>query len=151
MRNVTRATDGNRGRGPGLVLCLLLALLAGCGGGGSLDSEALSKEVEAIESLAAEGAVLANGAAQAKTTSVFTRVHAEELAETATEETKKLESADVDPELRPKARKATLLSTRIGKLLTQLGEASGDRAGAQAVMRRLDEAAKTAKELGESL
>ena len=58
--------------------------LAGCGGGSqTLDAEALKKQAEAIESLAAEGALLAADVSEGDTTSPFARVHAEALGKNA--------------------------------------------------------------------
>ena len=58
--------------------------LAGCGGGPqTLDAEALKKQAEAIESLAAEGALLAADVSEGDTTSQFVRVHAEALGKNA--------------------------------------------------------------------
>jgi len=58
--------------------------LAGCGGSSqTLDAKALQKQAEAIESLAAEGALLAQDVSEGDTTSVFVRVHAEALGKNA--------------------------------------------------------------------
>jgi len=132
-------------------LSVVVCLAAGCGGGGTLDPEALAKEVEAVESLAAEGALLADGVTRARTAPPFTRTHAEELAQTATEETKKLESAQVPSGLQAKAREAAVLSARVGRLLTTLGEAPDDRVTAQDLEKRLSAAAEAAKKLAASL
>jgi len=56
------------------LLAILAALVAGCGAPGSLEQQA-----EEIESVAAEGALLAQGAAEEDTTATFTRVHARNL------------------------------------------------------------------------
>jgi hypothetical protein len=153
--NLVPATDGKRGRyrrrtGFCGALAFVLALSAGCGGG-TLDAEALSKEFEAVESLAAEGALLADGAARAKTMSPFTLVHAGELAQTAGEKTKRLESAQVASGLQAKAREAATLSARISELLETLGEAPDDRAGAEVVKKMLSDAAESARRLRTSL
>jgi hypothetical protein len=67
------------------VLVFAVSLgLAGCGGGSQrLDAEALKKQAEAIESLAAEGALLAADVSEGDTTSPFVRVHAEALGKNA--------------------------------------------------------------------
>jgi hypothetical protein len=70
-----------------LVAVLVLAVsfgLAGCGGGSqTLDAEALKKQAEALESLAAEGALLAANVSEGDTTRPFVRVHAEALGKNA--------------------------------------------------------------------
>ena len=66
-----------------LVFAVSLGL-AGCGGGSqTLDAEALKKQAEAIESLAAEGALLAADVSEGDTTRPFVRVHAEALGKNA--------------------------------------------------------------------
>jgi hypothetical protein len=70
-----------------LAAVLVLAVsfgLAGCGGGSqTLDAEALKKQAEALESLAAEGALLAANVSEGDTTRPFVRVHAEALGKNA--------------------------------------------------------------------
>ena len=65
----------------GVTLALLA--LAGCGGGGTLSKEELQKQYEAIQSLAAEGALVADGAADGRTTETFVAVHSLYLSEAA--------------------------------------------------------------------
>jgi hypothetical protein len=67
------------------VLVFAVSLgLAGCGGGPqTLDPEALKQQAEAIESLAAEGALLAADVSEGDTTSPFVRVQAEALGKNA--------------------------------------------------------------------
>src|SRR5215210_6721986 len=58
--------------------------LAGCGGSSqTLDAKALQKQAEAIESLAAEAALLAGDVSEGDTASPFVRVHAEALGKNA--------------------------------------------------------------------
>ncbi|HSC92285.1 MAG TPA: hypothetical protein VLB86_11580 [Gaiellaceae bacterium] len=61
-----------------VLACTVTALvLAGCGG------QSATKQAEQVGALAAEGAILAHDAAEGDTTTVFTRVHARDLAGSA--------------------------------------------------------------------
>jgi hypothetical protein len=64
------------------VLLLLVVLLAACNGG-TVDTHALKQDSDAIDSIACEGALLANEVANEASTTAFTRVHAGELANIA--------------------------------------------------------------------
>jgi len=55
-------------------LLALLAVAAGCG-----TPEELSKQAEEVQSVAAEGSLLAHAASEGSTTGVFTREHAKAL------------------------------------------------------------------------
>lgn len=60
---------------------VILALLgAGCGGGGRLGAKALSQQAKSLQSLAAEGALLAQDAVSGKTTRVYRREHSSDLS-----------------------------------------------------------------------
>ena len=61
-------------------MCLAFACLAlvGCGGS-TLSSKELQKQAEAVQSFAAEGALVAKGVEQARTTDTFVRVHSYRL------------------------------------------------------------------------
>jgi hypothetical protein len=61
------------------VVSLLILVLSACNGG-TVDLHALKQDSEAIDSLACEGALLANEIANAASTAPFSRVHAGELA-----------------------------------------------------------------------
>ena len=58
-----------------LLISVVLLAAAGCGGGGSVSQKDVQKQFAAIQSLAAEGALVADGAADGRTTDVFVRVH----------------------------------------------------------------------------
>jgi hypothetical protein len=100
---------------------------AGCG----VPSEP-KKQAEEVESVAAEGALLAHDAAEGRTTGTFARVHAQALRE-------RLKA------LRPKIveRELARIERNVDSALRQLAE-NPDEADVEA---RLDEAAKAAGEL----
>ena len=58
-----------------LLISVVFLAAAGCGGGGSVSQKDVQKQFAAIQSLAAEGALVADGAAEGRTTDVFVRVH----------------------------------------------------------------------------
>ena len=115
-------------------------LAAGCGSGGTLSAKALSQESSTIQSLAAEGAMLARDSAAGKTTHVFTRVHSEYLHKAASQSAKSLQSAETTPALRPKLRRTARVATRVSSELEQLGHASSTEQ--QRLARELERHAK---------
>ena len=99
-------------------------LAAGCGSGGTLSAKALSQESSTLQSLAAEGALLARQSAAGKTTGVFRRVHSEYLQKAASKSAKSLQSAKTTPALQPKLRRTARVATQVSSELEQLGHAS---------------------------
>jgi hypothetical protein len=85
-----------------IVTCLVvLALGTGCGGHGELDAGALSQQAKALQSVAAEGALLADDAASGKSTRVYSGEHSAELRGAAAQIAASLE-ATTTPGLDPK-------------------------------------------------
>jgi hypothetical protein len=80
------ACDRRGGRLQRALAAPLLAaavLAGGCGSSQTLSAHALGKEADAVQSTAAEGALLAEDVAGDDTTEPFTRIHSGELAELA--------------------------------------------------------------------
>ena len=111
-----------------------LAFLTGCG---ALDAQ---QQAEELQSLAAEGAILAHDASEGGTTSTFTRIHAGELREAAEGIAQK-----------PKARALGQLGRTIAVQIERLEDDPRDERSAAAVERQLDAAAKRAERLAKSL
>ena len=128
------------------ALVALLLPLAACGGG-TLDAKSFQKEAESIQSLAAEGALVAKDTASGSTTSPYVTVHAEELAKEADVLAQKLEQAKAEPEVKAKVAKAVELAEQIADDLERLADDPGNRAFARAARSRLADAAKTAEDL----
>jgi hypothetical protein len=126
-------------------LAIASFLAVGCGGGGTLSRDSLRKETESIQSVSAEGALLAHDAADGRTTTPFASVHSGVLAESADKVAQKLESADVEPGLEQDRARVVRLATRIEEELDQLDP--NDRAAAQRIADELEQAAKAAEEL----
>ena len=110
-----------------LLGCLVLA---GCNGG-TVDRHALSKDGEAIDSLACEGRLLADNVAEGKTTQPFARVHAGDLRQRASNFEDALSErpavSGVEREVRSLARKAG----RVAALLERLERDPDDREAAR--------------------
>ena len=131
-------------RSGALALVVVFALLAsGCGSSGTLSASALTKESTALQSLAAEGALLARDSAAGRTTGIYTRVHSQDLYKVASQSAKSLQSAKTTPGLESGLRKAASLASEVSIDLKRLGHAS------KAEQSRLaGELESSAKELG---
>jgi hypothetical protein len=134
-------------RPTGALLALLFLVLAGCGGGGTLDAEAFKREAEAIQSFAAEGALLARDVADGKSTAPFTRIHAGELAESAAKLEMTLATAEPMPAVEEKLAQSVALVKHVAETLKELEQSPGDAEAARRVQRELEAAAKEAEEL----
>jgi hypothetical protein len=97
----------------------LVVALAACNGG-TVDRHALKQDSEAIDSLACEGALLANDVRKGATTHNFVEVHAGELAQTASNFADALSGRPTLPaierDVRAEARKAGLISGLLDRL-----------------------------------
>lgn len=124
-------------------------LIAGCGGGHTVGAHALSTQAASLQSLAAEGGLLAQDAASGRTTHVFIREHASELQRTASQVAASLAAARTEPGLEPRRRRLSTLATRISADLDRLGAASS--AGQRSLGRRLSSAARQSGDIAESL
>jgi hypothetical protein len=101
------------------LLALLVPALAACNGG-TVDRHALEQDSEAIDSLACEGALLANDAGKGETTHNFVEVHAGELAQAASNFADALSERPTVPaierDVRAQARKAGVISGLLDRL-----------------------------------
>ena len=117
-------------------LAVLVASLVACNGG-TVDRHALKQDSEAIDSLACEGALLANDVGKGATTHNFVEVHAGELAQRASNFADALSERPTLPaierDVRAEARKAGV----IAGLLDQLKE-DPDRPVAESLRDRLE-------------
>jgi hypothetical protein len=122
-----------------LVLVVAALALAGCNGG-TVDRHALTKDREALDSLACEGRLLAHDVAQGESMSRFARIHASELQQRAANFEDALAerstAAGIEREVRLLARKAG----RIASLLERLQRLPDDRANAGEIAPRLAKA-----------
>lgn len=133
-------------RGCWLWLALVLAATS-CGGGGALSEKSLQTQAAAIQSLAAEGALVAGGAAEGRTTDVFVRVHSDDLLTEARKVEDKLASESAGGTLERKRRRSERLAGRVAEELERLHRAPGDRALAARLKSLLEHDAENAKRL----
>jgi hypothetical protein len=129
----------------GLLLPLFVLLLPGCGGGGSVSQTDVQKQFEAIQSLAAEGALVAGGVAQGRTTDVFVRVHTGYLDDAALKVATKLSSAQASGAVDRDRERAERLASRVADELARLSDHPGDRAGARRIQEQLERDAALAE------
>jgi hypothetical protein len=128
---------------------VVLALVAGCGGRGEVDAGALSQQAKSLQSVAAEGALLAQDAASGKTTRVYSGEHSADLRGAAQQIAASLEAARTTPALDPKRRRLAMLATRVSSYLDRIRDASGSED--RALGGRLDAAAQLIEALDRSL
>jgi hypothetical protein len=126
-----------------LATLVLFCLVVGCGGTHELSRSALDQDFEAIQSAAAEGALLSHDVANGRTTSTFARVHSGELARQANAVSERLQSAESSAGLEDDPARARRLATLVARNLERLDEASHDEA--RRIARRLEEAARAAE------
>ena len=133
-----------------LVLGVILALLgAGCGSGGKLGAKALSQQSKSLQSLAAEGALLAQDAVSGRTTRIYTREHSSDLYKAASQAEASLKAAKTESALQPKLRRLAALVTQVSAALHRLGGADKDEE--RALGRELQAAAQESETIGKGL
>jgi Ser/Thr protein kinase RdoA (MazF antagonist) len=123
-----------------------MLLLAGCGGQGAPSTKALQQEATTLQSLAAEGGILAADASRGRSTSTFVRIHGTELAKAAHA------AAPVFAKGRtPSARALATLATRVGDALGRLSHSGSDRAEQRRLAAQLTLGATRAGRLAKRL
>jgi hypothetical protein len=130
------------------TICAAVAVLAlaGCGGS-SLSKKDLQKEAEAVQSLAAEGALVAQGVEEGRTTGTFVRVHTEYLGKAAAKVDSELGSKHASGSLDTKRAQTAMLAALVSADLDELHRAPGDRTVAARVRSELEQHAGDAEEL----
>jgi len=106
----------------------------------------LLQEASGLQSLAAEGDILAGGAARGRSTSAFVRVHSAALAKAA-----KASAALLAKGRTADARALAALAVRVGSRLDRLWHSGSDRAEQQRIATQLRRAAAEASKLGKRL
>jgi hypothetical protein len=131
------------------TICLAIAVLAmaGCGGGSTLSKKDLQKQAEAVQSFAAEGALVAQGAQEGRTTDTFVRVHTEYLTKAVKKVESELGSKKAGGSLDDKRARAMELASLVSDDLEQLHRDPGDRGLATRLRSELAKHAVTAEEL----
>ena len=131
-----------------LVAVVAVLPLAGCE---PLTSDELAHEAGSIHSTAAEGALLAEGAANEDSLSSFVRAHATELAAAADTSARKLHDGTVPAELKQPTRRAIELASQTSSALGDLELSPSNPGLAATVEARLKRLAASAADLEESL
>ena len=133
-----------------LLLGVVVAVFgSGCGGGGQLGVRALSQESKSLQSLAAEGALLAEDAVFGKTTRVYTREHSSDLYKAASQAETSLKAAKIEPAFEPKLRQLAVLAAQVRANLNRLGGASKEEE--RAIGRELQASAQESQKISEEL
>jgi hypothetical protein len=120
----------------GAALLAVTLVLAGCNGG-TVDRHAFTKDGEAVDSLACEGALLAGDVASGDSTKFFTRVHAGALARRASNLEDALTERPTPAQIEPQVRALGRRAGRIADLLDQLHERPTDGTGARLLVSEL--------------
>src|SRR5438093_12023549 len=127
----------------GAVLLVLAVLLAGCNGG-TVDRHALKQDSDAIDSLACEGALLANDVSKGASTLFFARVHADELAVRASHFEDALSERPTVPAIEAQVRAEAKKAGAIAALLDELHRHPRDREVGKRIQHRLEQQADCA-------
>jgi hypothetical protein len=125
-----------------VVLASALLLVAGCGGKSTLGPKALQQEATGLQSLAAEGGILAGDAARGRSTSVFLRVHAQYLTKAAKSSASTLAAGG------PAATSLADLAKNVAHDLEGLSHSGSDRAQQRRLAAALVRDAARAGKLG---
>ena len=129
-----------------LLIAVVALLATGCGSS-SLSSHQLKTEIESIQSFAAEGSTVAQGAAESRSTTIFVRVHTQYLEQGAKKVGTKLDQAQVASDLEPKRAKAVKLASDVEQDLDWLHRDPGNRELAHRLQLELTSAADEAEQL----
>jgi Ser/Thr protein kinase RdoA (MazF antagonist) len=121
-------------------------LLAGCGGQGAPSTHALQQETASLQSLAAEGSILASDAARGRSTSTFVRVHGTDLTKAA-----HASAATLAKGRTRDARTVASLATRLGDELDRLAHSGSDRTEQRRLAAQLKQDATRAERIGKRL
>jgi hypothetical protein len=120
-----------------LLLVVVASLVTACNGG-TVDRHALKQDSDAIDSLACEGALLARDVARGRSTRFFARVHADELAVSASHFEDALSERPTLEPIRAKVRAEARKAGRIADLLDELHRHPADDRVAERLRPQLE-------------
>lgn len=127
---------------------VLTVAFAGCG---DLSREELSRGVESLSALAAQGGLLADGVARDATKSTYTRVMAKTLGGEAEHEAEKLADAEPEAAVREERHAAVEVAREMAELFAELQTFPGDEHHGLLVRRHMGEAGEAAEAIVERL
>jgi hypothetical protein len=130
------------------LLALSCFAASGCG---DLSRGELSRGVESLSALAAQGELIANGVARDATKSTYTRVMAKTLGGEAEHEAEKLADAEPSPEVGRQRDAAVQVAMEIADLFSELQVFPGDERHGAAVEAHLADAKGEADAIVERL
>jgi hypothetical protein len=127
-----------------MAIAVAVVVSSGCG---DLSRAELSRSVESLSAIAAEGGLVANGVARDATKATYARVMAKTLGGEAEHEAEKLADATPAPEVRRERDAAVGVATDIAELYLELETFPGDDGLGARVQRRMREANEDADAL----
>ena len=133
-----------QGRWAVAMVVVGVPLLAGCG---QLKTDELARAVETLQSIAAEGNLVADGVVHDRTKATFVRVHGAELSDAAAHEAEKLSDSDRNRALEAYVRRAVDIAQAESDALDQLRVAPNDSGQALRVRADLKKYADEAEKL----
>jgi hypothetical protein len=120
-----------------LAIAVAVAVSSGCG---DLSRGELSRGVESLSALAAQGALIADGVRRDATKATYARVMAKTLGGEAEHEAEKLADAEPAPEVEQERDDAVREGGELAELFLELQTFPGDERRGAAVQQRMHEA-----------
>ena len=117
----------------------IAVLSLSAGGCGDLSRDELSRGVESLSAIAAQGGLLAEGVARDSTKSTYTRVMSKTLGGEAEHEAEKLADAEPSPEVREERNAAVQVAAELADLFSELQTFPGDERHGLLVRRHMSE------------
>jgi hypothetical protein len=134
-----------------LALALVVAIAAALSGCGTLDRDAVQTNIQAVESAAAEGALVAHEVERGRTLRSFSSIRTAELHKVAMNASQALQETPAESGLGASARRGAALGDRVRGLLERLHNRPTDRALARNVRSALEQLATDAGDLADQL
>jgi hypothetical protein len=119
-----------------LALAVLAVIFVGCNGG-TVDRHSLTNDAATIDSMACEGALLADNVAHGKTTTFYAREQAEELEIQSSNLADALAERHSLPAIEQRVRAKARVAAKLSTTLKRLHEHPSDRVVAAAIEQRL--------------
>jgi hypothetical protein len=133
------------------AVALTAALAAAVAGCGPTDNAELKRRIQAVNAIAVEGRLLADGVIGDRTKATFARVHGRTLAEAAEHEAEKMADADVLERLEPERARAVGIAQRVSGAISVLQVFPGGEDNARGARNDLVDLAREAQRLDSSI
>lgn len=134
-----------------VAAAIVVVVLLGSSGCGDLSRGELSRGVESLSALAAQGSLVASGVARDATKSTYARVMAKTLGGEAEHEAEKLADATPSPEVARERDAAVQVAGEIAGLFSELQTFPGDEHHGVLVQRHMHEVEEQADAIVERL